>query len=339
MALRGFWGFDGGSTTMAYPEWNGYNSTTGRDGVANHASSLLSNSTCSLTVPGAPMSSLIVGYALGRGVWTATSNRPIARFMNGTTTLGTLYFSGVSTNEIGFHNTVSEVAVTSGLNWLQNVDHYLEIAYTPHLTAGLCQVRVDGVQWMNFTARTAVSTTPVTGIDLINGAGSNGWIDDMYLLDLSDGTATDGRPNNTFLGDVKVAHGYPTGAGTTTGWTPSVAPNWGTVDENPPTTTDYVGALGGSNLIDTYVFPDLPGAAQVVYGVRLGMYAAKTDTGAASLQAVIRDNSVNSTISGTLGVGTTYGAYWSDFVKLRPNAGGNFSVANVNAMEIGVKAV
>ena len=81
MALRGFWGFDGGSTTMAYPEWNGYNSTTGRDGVANHASSLLSNSTCSLTVPGAPMSSLIVGYALGRGVWTATSNRPIARFM------------------------------------------------------------------------------------------------------------------------------------------------------------------------------------------------------------------------------------------------------------------
>jgi hypothetical protein len=135
---------------------------------------------------------------------------------------------------------------------------YLEASVTISDTVGVAKARVNGVEVLSFTGDTKNAGTAST-VDTINFttyAGGGSRFDDLYICD-----DTGAAPYNDFLGDVRVCTLSPTAPGSNTGLTPSVAPNWGCVDEQPYSATDFVtGALAA--LKDTYTMQDLP-AAQV----------------------------------------------------------------------------
>jgi hypothetical protein len=335
MALKGFWGFDS-CAVFKYPEFTTVQSitATGRDGVANHATQFDGNTAGgTLTVPGGASSGLIIGAAWN--VTTTASNAiRLAQFRSGASVAA--YVGFTATGQLALFNAAGTQLAVVPAAFTLSVWNYVEIKYVPHASAGVCIVRVNETEVINLTGATA--SGGITAIDNIYFESRiNNTADDMYLLDLVDETATAGRPNNDFLGDVRVAHLLPTADGSAAAWTPSTAgAHFGLVDEVPPNTTDYVSSLGGGTVKDFYQMSDLPSIASVVFGVRTLLYAGKTDAGAAAIKAAIRESDGSETIGAAQNLAVTFTGYGGAFHKVK-SAGGVFTPADINALQVGAQ--
>lgn len=338
MTLKGWWGFDS-CAVFKYPEWGAVMpvTATGRDGVANHATSMDGNSGGgTLTIPGGAAAGLILGMAWNQASGVFNTGTRVATFRNGANIAAYLAFS--ATGYLTLYNQAGVVIATAPSSWTLSVWQYLEVKYVPSSSAGVCIVRVNETEVINVSG--ATTNTGITTIDTIFFDPRLGNVmDDMYLLDLVDETATVGRANNDFLGDVRVAHSYPTSDGTTTSMTPSTGTNHAAlVDEVPPNTTDYVSALaGGGTVKDLYQVTDLPAAAVTVFGVRTLLYAAKTDAGAAALKPMIRESTGVETIGAAQNLGVTFTGYAGAFHKVKA-AGGEFTPTDINGLQAGAQS-
>lgn len=168
-----------------------------------------------------------------------------------------------------------------------NAWHFIEVRATIDNSTGICQVRVDGATspLFDFSGDTRNGGTNTT-IDRVRFAssGSNSTVrfTDVYLLDTS-GSA----PLNTWLGDLRVDALAPSGAGNSTGWTPSAGSNWDCVEEVPEATADYVSATD-SGTEDLYALADMDTTVADVLAVKVQHYAQKSDAGASSIVPVLR---------------------------------------------------
>jgi hypothetical protein len=209
---------------------------------------------------------------------------------------------------------------------------YLEASLTISDTVGVAKARVNGVEVLSFTGDTknagTASTVDTINFSTVSGGGSR--YDDFYICD-----DTGAAPYNDFLGDVRVCTLSPTAPGTTTGLTPSVAPNWGCVDEQPYSATDFVtGALAA--LKDTYTMQDLPAGITVVHGVQPGVIAKKSDAGARSVKTVVRSGGTDYSDAAAQPIATS-DAWYRSLRLVNPNGGIPWVPASVNAMEVGVE--
>jgi hypothetical protein len=96
--------------------------------------------------------------------------------------------------------------------------HYLELGTLIDPAAGWVKVYLDGVLVINLTGQNTRATSNSYANQLYLGYQSSGDLrDDVYVNDST------GSFNNTFLGDIKVIGGLPSGDGTATAWTQNVA--------------------------------------------------------------------------------------------------------------------
>lgn len=231
-----------------------------------------------------------------------------------------------------YRGTTTQVAVTAGGLIPLNTWVYIEFSTTISDTVGVAKVRLNGTEVLSFTGDTRNGGTNQT-IDMVglyyNGAGS--WrFDDYYISD-----DTGPAPWNDFLGDVRVVTLSPNGPGNSTGLTPSVAPNWGCVDEQPYSATDYVSSsVAGTK--DTYACADLPAGALTVYGVQVNTIAKKSDAGARSLKNVVRVSGTDYSDAVAQVMATTDSSYRT-MRAVNPATSAAWTPAVVNAMEIGVE--
>ena len=135
--------------------------------------------------------------------------------------------------------------------------YHIELNYLVDNSVGTYDVYVNGV-----------SVLSATGVDTNDSASSNGFLgcgfgdgvfstdyifyDDIIVWDEAD----DGRDNDltTFpLGMHRIETIHPNGAGSNTDWTASAGTNWEAVNNNPPSSTDYVSATSSGDR-DTYDF-------------------------------------------------------------------------------------
>lgn len=186
---------------------------------------------------------------------------------------------------------------------------YIEWKWYIHSSSGTAEIRVNGVSQATFSGNTKqgvsqgavclfgvlknyFGTTP-TGYTLVGSA----WLDDVYIFDGNAGI-TD------FLGDVTVQARYPTGAGATSGFTPSAGDNYACVDEAFANgDTDYVTA-DALNELDTYAIDDVVAGADIK-AVQVNVMARKTDAGAAAVAAVVRGGGVDRVHATPIGIGST----------------------------------
>lgn len=216
--------------------------------------------------------------------------------------------------------------------------NYFELAYTPG-TTGTLVLRQNGVEIGSVTG----DTTALTGLGSVfltvrdDGGGAVAAFDNLYV---ADGTGTQ---NNTFLvpahGDVRVDSFWPTGAGSSAQLAPypSTDANWQTVDEQAQdgdTTYVYSSTAGQTDLYA--VTPTVP-ATDSVLAVGISYVARKDDTGARAVASQVQSG-------GVVGAGQTYNTTASyvrvnDVFENDPNTAAAWTVAAVNAIEIGMTVI
>lgn len=202
-------------------------------------------------------------------------------------------------------------------------------------TSGTYEVHINGAQEAALTSAAAnTSNSGSTTADRFFFANCSDNFSSYTYCDLYVCDGTGSAPTNDFLGDTRIQCLLPSGAGTTTQFTPSAGSNYQCVDETPPNDdTDYVedGNIGDK---DTYAFQDLTPTSGTVYGVQLGLRARKTDAGGRSIQSVARVgatevNSADEVLS------TSY-LYFFDVRETKPG-GGAWTISDVNSAEFGQK--
>jgi hypothetical protein len=221
---------------------------------------------------------------------------------------------------------------TSARSVVPGVPYHIQVKWTLHDTTGSAEVRVNGARWL-----------ALTNVDT-NNLGSNGWtqvqlgsthvgglftgfyLDDLWVCDGS-GPA----PWNGFLGDCRVGARVPTGAGASTGWTPSTGVNWACVDDSTPNAdTDYTRAAA---LDRTDTFPQAAVAASAIHGVQTRVMVRKEGAAACTVAAVVRHESTN--YAGAAMAPSTAYVYQRDVWATNPGTAAAWTAADFTAAEFG----
>lgn len=280
---------------------------------------------------------ITIGFALftGGSGNLLTNNTQFFQIRSGTGQVGVIRFVNSGGRVVQMLNAAQNLGVNSTTILAEGTWYYIEAKWVYSATVGSMTLRINGVQEGTLTGINTGTTVP-NGIRILTAGTGSGQslqtaLDDIYVCDGS------GSVNNDFLGEQRIDIIAPTGAGNTTGLTPNTGSNWAAVDEAVANgDTDYV-AASASGLHDTYVASDVPAGASQVAGVKSILYARKDEQAARQIAPVIRK-------SGTDHVGTTTGGLTTAYLHYtqlydQDPASAPWSVATVNAMEIGVKVV
>lgn len=337
--------FDGcqDAGVMPKPEYTlNFSSTTGRDGSTNGAA-VVGTGWLNFTLGS---STLLHGFGFRPVGSTFGSSSTMMSWSSGSTPTFLLHMGITTMGFLDFRrgsdfNSGTSLGITSGhIPFADGVWRHIQVKYIAHVSNGTLIVKVDGVTCLSVTG---VQTAPSTATpdrwhhNTFNNFGTTWAIDDIWLADGVDATSTQGKANNDLLGDLKVATILPSGAGDTTQWTPSTGANYAAVDEVPPNSTDYV-STHTSGQRDLYAVQDLPSLASIVYGLRIGIYGKKSDAGGASeVKPVIKESGGTVTAQGALPLTTSDLPHYGPSLYVKPSNGAEFSVADVNGLQVGLE--
>jgi len=212
--------------------------------------------------------------------------------------------------------------------------YYIEAKVVFSSTVGRIITKINNVEVDDTSSLDTANTANNYGTAFVLGSTSTGtydqdrYFDDVYVCD------TVGSYCNDFLNDRWIETIYPTGAGTTTQWSPSAGANWDCVEEHPPTTTEYV-ETGVLNEIDTYACGNLTSTSGDVAAVVINHHSAKTTAGSRKVSGAIYSDT-DSDVGTENDLSTTYHNYQS-VSYLDPHTAAAWTIAGVNAAEFGVK--
>ena len=210
---------------------------------------------------------------------------------------------------------------------------YLEVqAKIANAPNGFVKAAVNGVEVAALTqsgidTAASGSSTVFDSVNM-NLSGTNAGVDDLYLC-------TGG--GDTFFGDCVVEVLYPNGNGSVNAWVGSdfdATDNWQLVDESPYSSVDWLGTstVGAQDL---YTLPDLSASGTAIYGICHQVIAQRTDATARSLKMLTKGSTVNASAAVALTTGFTSINYP---LATNPEGGAAWTVATVNALQVGVES-
>ena len=154
-------------------------------------------------------------------------------------------------------------------------------------SSGSVTINVDNVEVMDEAENTQNTVNAYcTSIFLgYNGAGASSYTyrDDVIIMDTAAGGVCD-----DFIGDVIIQCLAPTGTGSAADWTPSTGNNFECVNEQPPSTSDYIESAT-QNDVDTYVTGNVSPLTGDVFAVVVNHYSQKVGTAARGISGVCND--------------------------------------------------
>ncbi len=215
-----------------------------------------------------------------------------------------------------------------------NTWYYVETKVVFGTTTGSIELRIDGV-----AAGSATNMNTANGItggfenvaigSATYSSADYNYFDDVYILNNTGTTHTD------FLGPINLYTMAPSGAGSSTGMTPSTGNNWDCVNDFPANTTDYVSA-SAADVLDLYTFPSLPGSVATVHAVGVGNQTRKNDTGTRQMQNVI--NLSGTETNGTITQPVLNSFRWGQDIFAEKPGGGAWTPTDVNSLQFGVRS-
>ncbi len=228
---------------------------------------------------------------------------------------------------------------TTAPNAIQMFEYsYLEVQVLISATVGTIEVRINGsataalhVTGLN-TQGSGTGDTTVTAIRVVGQSNYIVYIDDLYALDDT------GATNNTFLGDTHVEYLHPVAAGAHQDWSVVGLPtHWQAVSDGafPDDDTSYI-ATTTVNAIDTEIYQQTGLPAGTIFGVQIGLYARKTDSGLRSCAPVVRQGG-NDFVGTSQAPSATSYRYMLQIYETDPATSAAWTIADVNAAEYGVK--
>lgn len=275
---------------------------------------------------------IVLGFAYKRG---AASELEIFRARNNSAGLefgltwlatGALRFSGGSNWD--------SVWTGDSSSW-----YYIEVKCTlGNGTSGSFEVRVDG---QAVITQNGVDTSNQNGLVIaslqFNPASAVPYYDDMYILNSTDASATQGAANNDFLGPLRIATLYPDANGNYSQWTPSTGSNYQNVDDPayPNDETDY-NTSGSTDIKDSFSLSTLPSDVYDIKAIQVNLRARKTDVGSRSIRPFLRIGSTD--YNGTdVSLSSSYG-YSMEIWGKNPSSGSAWAVDDIGSMEAGYES-
>lgn len=215
-----------------------------------------------------------------------------------------------------------------------NVYSWISCRVVFSTTVGVVEVEIDEQNIFGGTLTNQNTENGATGCNRFRVRGcstADAHIDDIVLCNGA------GTKLNGILKDRRIVELKPTADTATADFTRSGGTtNFENVDD---TTQDgdstYVESSTATHK-DIYVIEDLPAEALSVDAVSIDCYARKDDAGSRSLDTIVESGGSEAPQTNTLQ--TTY-AHKIHLEELDPQGGGNWTVARVNAMQIGQEVV
>lgn len=283
---------------------------------------------------GGTSSTIFASFALNLARAT-NDNMYFFRFLEGSTShvdiavLATGQIRARNGNGTWLGTTSASVLFVGAWTWIQ-------IKVVIHDTTGSVEIRdASGAVLLNVTSvdtRNA-ATGYCDSISMGNSSTNEqrGTFDDLHIWD------TTGTICNTWTNDSRIDSLVPNGAGAATAFTPSTAPNWSCVNEQPYNTTNYVTSATAAQQ-DLYTFTDLPHVPLNIFSVVKTAVGQKDDAGARSLKLLTRRSAT--TYAGTaqtLDLGADKRLV--EVLEADPSTSAAWTVANLNAAEFGYENV
>jgi hypothetical protein len=244
-------------------------------------------------------------------------------FRNGSTVVGTIKENNTVFQVLRGTSTVLATGTTM-ISLYQPV--LVEARFKPADSGGVFQLKVNGVLDIDFSGDTTDGPTTIDNIRIYCPTNNGSHFDNIVIDDAE------------FPGNTKIQALRPNGAGNSTQWTPSAGNNWDCVDEVPASDSDYV-ATNTLDAVDLYSASDLPAEAYSVKCVQVQARAYKEGNAlnVQNLQLACRTHDTNYFSSNK--ALTTSAKSHANIWQANPNTAEPWTISEVNAMEIGVKAV
>jgi len=207
-----------------------------------------------------------------------------------------------------------------------SIEVYIKIANS----GGRCIVKINGITCIDYTGDlqnggTGIINSIRFGFVAINQYGYC-YLDDVII------------DNANWIGSTSIQGLAVTGAGNSAQFDPSTGNNYACVDEIPPSDADYI-STNVPNEIDTYACGDLTGTINSVKAVQVQARCVQEGSPAVpKIQLVTRPTSTDR-VSASKSVQTFAPGVVSNIWELNPDDSAAWESADVNGMEIGVKAV
>jgi hypothetical protein len=318
-------GFDHMTNTQVTRKWSGSGSTnagsmqTGRFGSGQAIR--LTNASFILISPSfANSATVAVGCALRLSSFAGTL---LLALRDAGTTQVELRVDSTGHLYLARNNTPVGSASTNALS--TGVWYFVEFRATIDNATGAFEIRVGEVVWASGSGLDTQNTANayVNELRVSPGATLNMDVDDLYVAD-------------DFLGDCRIETIYPSGAGTTTEWTPSAGANYAAVDETTADDdTTYVATAGVGDQ-DTYVYGDLVTATGVVKAVQINPIYRIDTSGARTLVPVTRSGGSEADGAAITVNSTTY-RNARELQEQNPVTAATWTIAEVNAAEFGIR--
>lgn len=215
---------------------------------------------------------------------------------------------------------------------------YLDLKATIHNTAGSFTLNIYTTGGNETLSASGVNTrgssnNQATGVGL--GGSGNGQTlvyDDWYIAD-----TTGSAPQNDLWGPVKIYCDFPSGAGTTTQFTPSTGSNYQNVDEtNQNGDTDY-NADGTAGHIDTFAMPTPTPTVGTVLAEQVTVWAKRDDATTRTFCVERRSGGTNYAGAETFTPTASYLPYIS--IQQTDPAAGAWSISSLTSEEVGYKVL
>lgn len=212
--------------------------------------------------------------------------------------------------------------------------YYIECRVFIHASAGAVELRINGVAEITLTGintKGATSSVVTSEFFQIRCPGNTAcYFDDFYVRTEASATEVTGG----FLGDIKVKPYYPNGDGTYTAMTCSTgSSHYVLVDEAAPNTSDYVSSSTALTK-DSFAFQDVSETGSIK-AVQLAAYCYKMDAGFRGVDVFVK-SSATENFAASQPLSTT-GKYALKVWEQDPNTSADWSQANLNAAEFGVR--
>jgi len=252
-------------------------------------------------------------------------------FRNGSTSVFTLQVSVLGTLNcwLGSYGTWLAAATTR-----QNHDEWrvYEIHLKIHPTAGILEIKVDGVLEASYYGNTKYSTFDNFNQFGLPGKGTGNvasYVDDIVVNDPT------GSVNNSWPGGFKIIRLAPTGDGAFKQWTPTPdgLTHYTLIDEVPPSSTDYLSS-SSTTILDTFTHPSLPAnTSEGRFILKNDVWAKKAGVSdSISITPAVRIGSTNY-FTTIVPLSTTY-SLASGIWETNP-AGGTWDITTINNLEFG----
>ena len=221
----------------------------------------------------------------------------------------------------------STLLATGTQTFVLDTTYLIEVHVKIADSGGRFEVKVDSVSDIDFTGDTKEGeNTQFNKVKI--GYGSV-----VYAYARYDNFIMD---DANWIGSTKIQAIKPSGAGNSTGWTPSAGSNWDCVEEIPKNDADYV-SINSNDITDTYAAANMAGNIGTVKCVQV-QSRAKYDGSPipTNLKLVVRSGGADY-LSGNKAVPASEKSLWHLWEN-NPADSLAWEEADVNAMEIGVKS-